>query len=92
MQQDNRPGTGSVRSRSFIDWRLESWRTPAVILICGCLISMVGFGPRATLGFFLTPMSTANGWGREVFALSVAIQTLLYGAAPRARTSKTKGH
>ena len=42
---------------------------------------MVGFGPRATLGFFLTPMSAANGWGREVFALSVAIQTLLYGAA-----------
>jgi MFS family permease len=42
---------------------------------------MVGFGPRATLGFFLSPMSTANGWGREVFALSVAIQTLLYGAA-----------
>ena len=81
MQQDNRPGTGSVRARSSIDWRLESWRTPAVILICGCLISMVGFGPRATLGFFLTPMSTANGWGREVFALSVAIQTLLYGAA-----------
>jgi MFS family permease len=66
---------------SSADWRLNSWRTPAVILICGCLISMVGFGPRATLGFFLTPMSTANGWGREVFALSVAIQTLLYGAA-----------
>ena len=81
MQQDNRAGNGSVRAGSSIDWRLESWRTPAVILICGCLISMVGFGPRATLGFFLTPMSTANGWGREVFALSVAIQTLLYGAA-----------
>jgi MFS family permease len=42
---------------------------------------MIGFGPRATLGLFLTPMSTANDWGREVFALSVAIQTLLYGAA-----------
>ena len=81
MQQDNRPGTGSVHPRSSIDWRLGYWRTPAVILTCGCLISMVGFGPRATLGFFLTPMSTANGWGREVFALSVAIQTLLYGAA-----------
>jgi len=81
VQQDNRAGSGGVRARSSIDWRLESWRTPAVILICGCLISMVGFGPRATLGFFLTPMSTANGWGREVFALSVAIQTLLYGAA-----------
>ena len=81
MQQDNRPGSGSVRARSSIDWRLESWRTPAVILICGCLISMIGFGPRATLGFFLTPMSPDQGWGREVFALSVAIQTLLYGAA-----------
>ena len=81
MQQDNRPGNGSVRPRSSIDWRLESWRTPAVILICGCLISMIGFGPRATLGFFLTPMSHDQGWGREVFALSVAIQTLLYGAA-----------
>jgi MFS family permease len=42
---------------------------------------MIGFGPRATLGFFLTPMSHDQGWGREVFALSVAIQTLLYGAA-----------
>jgi MFS family permease len=42
---------------------------------------MVGFGPRSTLGFFLTPMSHDQGWGREVFALSVAIQTLLYGAA-----------
>jgi MFS family permease len=81
VQQDNRPGNGSVRPRSSIDWRLESWRTPAVILICGCLISMIGFGPRATLGFFLTPMSHDQGWGREVFALSVAIQTLLYGAA-----------
>ena len=58
-----------------------SWRTPAVIVVCGCLISMIGFGPRATLGFFLVPMSSANGWEREVFALSVAIQTLLYGAA-----------
>jgi MFS family permease len=42
---------------------------------------MIGFGPRATLGFFLVPMSSANGWEREVFALSVAIQTLVYGAA-----------
>jgi hypothetical protein len=28
------------------------WRTPAVIVLCGCLISMISFGPRATLGFF----------------------------------------
>src|SRR5215467_14646052 len=58
-----------------------TWRTPAVILVCGCLISLIGFGPRSALGFFLTPMSSDNGWSREVFALSVAMQTLLYGAA-----------
>lgn len=52
-----------------------------MIVVCGCLISMIGFGPRATFGFFLTPMSNANGWEREVFALSVAMQTLLYGTA-----------
>jgi MFS family permease len=61
--------------------KLAPWRTPAVILICGCLIGMLGFGARSGLGFFLTPMSSANGWGREVFSLALAIQMLLWGAA-----------
>jgi MFS family permease len=60
---------------------LGTWRTPAVILACGCLIGALGFGPRSGLGFFLTPMSTAYGWTREVFALSLAIQMLVWGAA-----------
>src|ERR1041384_7274439 len=55
------------------------WRTPAVILICGCLISIFTFGPRSTFGFFLQPMSQELGWGRDVFALAVAIQKLLNG-------------
>lgn len=50
-------------------------------MLCGCLIAMIGFGPRSALGFFLTPLSASHGWGREVFALSVALQTLLYGIA-----------
>jgi MFS family permease len=33
------------------------------------------------LGFFLTPMSSAHGWGRDVFALALAVQMLLWGAA-----------
>jgi MFS family permease len=81
VQQENKPATGDIRPLSSAGWRWDSWRTPAVVLISGCLISMIGFGPRSTLGFFLTPMSHDQGWGREVFALSVAIQTLLYGAA-----------
>jgi MFS family permease len=55
------------------------WRTPVVIVVCGCLISMISFGPRATLGFFLTPMSQANDWGRDVFGLALAIQNILWG-------------
>ena len=56
------------------------WRTPLVIVLCGCLISLLSFGPRATLGFFLTPMSQANGWDRDVFGLALAIQNILWGA------------
>src|SRR5215475_11875345 len=58
-----------------------SWRTPAVILACGCLIAMIGFGARSGMGFFLSPMSNAHGWGRDLFALALAIQMLLWGAA-----------
>src|SRR5436190_3125537 len=56
-----------------------SWRTPLVIIICGCLIGMLTFGPRSTFGFFLQPMSREFSWGRDVFGLAVAIQNLLWG-------------
>lgn len=55
------------------------WRTPALIIACGAVIGMVTFGPRATLGFFLQPMSSDLGWGRDVFALAIAVQNLLWG-------------
>ena len=55
------------------------WRTPLVILLCGCVVAVLSFGPRAVLGFFLTPMSLANGWSREVFGMALAIQNLLWG-------------
>jgi MFS family permease len=50
-----------------------------VILVCGCLIAILTFGPRSTMGFFLTPMTTANGWSREAFALAIAVQNLMWG-------------
>jgi MFS family permease len=55
------------------------WRTPLVVVGCGCLIAMIGFGPRSALGFFLTPLSQANHWGRDVFAFALAVQNLLWG-------------
>jgi MFS family permease len=57
----------------------HAWRTPALIIGFGCLISLMSFGPRSTLGFFLTPMSTENHWGRDVFAFALALQNLLWG-------------
>jgi MFS family permease len=56
-----------------------SWRLPVVLVLCGCAISVLTFGPRSALGFFLTPLSQANGWGRDVFALSIAVQNLVWG-------------
>ncbi len=59
---------------------LRGWRTPVVDRArAAALIAMITFGPRSTLGLFLTPMSCANGWGRDVFALALAIQNLLWG-------------
>jgi MFS family permease len=58
-----------------------AWRTPMVILVCGCLIGAIGFGPRAALGLFLTPLTAANSWSREVFSLALAIQVIVWGTA-----------
>ncbi len=55
------------------------WRTPALVIGFGCLVTLIAFGPRSTLGFFLTPMSSANHWGRDVFAFALALQNLLWG-------------
>ncbi len=56
-----------------------AWRTPLFVIIAGCLIAMVGFGIRSVFGLFLEPMTEARGWGRETFALAMAIQNLLWG-------------
>jgi MFS family permease len=58
---------------------LDGWRTPAVIVLCGCMVALLSFGPRSTLGFFLTPQSQANGWGRDVFGLALALQNIIWG-------------
>jgi len=59
---------------------VPGWRTPALIIACGCLLSFIAFGVRSGSGLFLTPISQEYGWGREIFALSVAIQMLVWGA------------
>jgi MFS family permease len=58
----------------------QSWRTPLVVLVCGCIIMAISFGIRAGFGLFLQPMALEYGWGREVFSFSIALQNLMWGA------------
>jgi MFS family permease len=61
---------------------LKSWHRPVwLLIVCGCAITVISFGARAGFGLFLEPISSEYGWGREVFALSLAIQNLLWGMA-----------
>ncbi len=59
----------------------SAWRTPLVVLVAGCAISIIGFGVRSGFGLFLEPMTVARDWSRETFALAMAIQNLLWGIA-----------
>jgi MFS family permease len=61
--------------------KLARWRTPIALITIGCVIALIAFGPRSTLGQFLSPLSFDRGWGREAFSLAIAIQNLLWGAA-----------
>ena len=73
---------------------LATWRTPAVIVLCGCLIAMIGFGPRSTLGLLLTPMSSVARLGaRHLRAVGRhADLALRRGAAVLGRDRRSFAH
>ena len=55
------------------------WRTPAVIIVAGCLIGLVSFGLRSSFGLFTEPLSVVRGFDRETFAFAIAVQNLVWG-------------
>jgi MFS family permease len=55
-----------------------SWRAP-LIIVCGCAVALLSFGPRSALGFFVQPMSNDFAWSRDIFSLALAVQNLLWG-------------
>ncbi|WP_395447512.1 MFS transporter [Aminobacter sp. UC22_36] len=62
--------TATTRSQSSVPW---------LIIICGCLIAALTFGPRSAMGFFQLPMLAEKGWDRTTFGLAMAIQNLCWG-------------
>jgi MFS family permease len=59
--------------------RRANWQTPVLVIAAGCLIALLGFGARSVYGLLLEPMTSARGWGRETFAVALAIQNLVWG-------------
>jgi MFS family permease len=50
-----------------------------ITIICGCIIGGISFGLRNVFGMFNEPLSSTMGWGREIFAVAIAIQNLGWG-------------
>lgn len=50
-----------------------------LIILCGCLIALLAFGPRSAMGFFQQPILDSTGWGSITFGLAIAIQNLSWG-------------
>jgi MFS family permease len=50
------------------------------VLIFGGLMVTFSMGIRHGFGLFNLPITMANGWGRETFALTIALQNLIWGA------------
>ena len=60
---------------------MKRWRSPAVMLAAAATVLSIALGIRHGFGLFLQPMSVDFGWGREVFALAIAVQNIVWGAA-----------
>ena len=57
----------------------QTWKTPIIILVAGCLVSAVGFVARSGMGLYLDPMTVDLGWTRETYALAMALQNIMWG-------------
>ncbi len=57
------------------------WRRPWVYVVAGGLVMGLALGIRHATGIFQIPMTMSNGWTREVFGFSIAVQNLVWGLA-----------
>ena len=50
------------------------------ILLASGVVLTLAMGVRHGFGFWMQPISQANGWSRETYSLALALQNLLWGA------------
>ena len=58
---------------------LDTRRSSAFLITTACLLLLLSFGYRSGFGLFVKPITEANGWGREVISMALAIQNLFWG-------------
>jgi len=54
-------------------------RLLSLAIILACVLLAINFGLRSSMGFFMKPVSETFGYGREIFAFSLALQNLFWG-------------
>ena len=52
---------------------------PWLVIVAGCAVALLTFGPRSAMGFFQLPLLEERGWDRTTFGLAMAIQNLMWG-------------
>lgn len=60
----------------FVSTRAPSLKT--VLLATGVVLTLA-MGVRHGFGFWMQPISQANGWTRETYSLALAVQNLMWG-------------
>jgi predicted MFS family arabinose efflux permease len=54
-------------------------KVPIFAISCACIIALLAFGPRSSMGFFQLPILQDNGWDRTTFGMAMALQNLCWG-------------
>jgi len=57
------------------------WHRPWAYVVAGGLIMGLALGIRHATGIFQVPITMSNGWTREAFGFSIAVQNLVWGLA-----------
>jgi predicted MFS family arabinose efflux permease len=57
----------------------KSYGSSGFLIATACLILLLSFGYRAGFGLFVKPITEANGWGREIISIALAVQNLFWG-------------
>ena len=52
---------------------------PELVILAGCIIAILTFGPRSALGIFQLPILQERGWGSDIFSFAMAMQYLRWG-------------